>query len=210
MLETLFAPRSTYPVDGIAQLLEVIAASARRQIEALIENDPELLVLWHGIDLAMASMRGILRFGLISDPRGFDAINDYDFREWLRINGASEPLARVTFYPRRLRSRFRLRGWRLSASATRGRSCAARRIADALQLARLDLLEDACRHGRYSLCADVRVTQEARSSFQIFPSPRKSKIGGSRGTCTRRARLCQSSWSSTSRRKSETERNTNR
>jgi uncharacterized protein with NAD-binding domain and iron-sulfur cluster len=91
MLETVFAPRSIYPVNGIAQLLEVIAASARRQIEALIENDPELLVLWQGIDLAMASMRGILRFGLISDPRGFDAINDYDFREWLRINGASEP-----------------------------------------------------------------------------------------------------------------------
>jgi uncharacterized protein with NAD-binding domain and iron-sulfur cluster len=90
MLETVFAARMTYPVDGIAQLLEVIAASARRQIEAIIENDPELLVLWHGIDLAMASMRGILRFGLISDPRGFDAINDYDFREWLRINGASD------------------------------------------------------------------------------------------------------------------------
>ena len=47
-------------------------------------------MLWQGIDLAMASMRGILRFGLVSDPRGFDAINDYDFREWLRINGASE------------------------------------------------------------------------------------------------------------------------
>ena len=90
MLETVFAARMTYPVDGIAQLLEVIAASARRQIEAIIENDPELLVLWHGVDLAMASMRGILRFGLISDPRGFDAINDYDFREWLRINGASD------------------------------------------------------------------------------------------------------------------------
>jgi uncharacterized protein with NAD-binding domain and iron-sulfur cluster len=90
MLEMVFAPRSTYPVNGIAQLLEVIAASARRQIEAMIDSDPELLVLWHGIDLAMASMRGIIRFGLISDPRGFDAINDYDFREWLRINGASE------------------------------------------------------------------------------------------------------------------------
>jgi uncharacterized protein with NAD-binding domain and iron-sulfur cluster len=56
----------------------------------LIENDPELSVLWQGIDLATAAMRGILRFGLVSDPRGFDAINDYDFREWLRINGASE------------------------------------------------------------------------------------------------------------------------
>ncbi len=90
MLETVIASRSTYPVNGITQLLEVIAASARRQIEAMVENDPELLVFWHGIDLAMASMRGIIRFGLVSDPRGFDAINDYDFREWLRINGASE------------------------------------------------------------------------------------------------------------------------
>jgi uncharacterized protein with NAD-binding domain and iron-sulfur cluster len=90
MLETVIASRSTYPVNGITQLLEVIAASARRQIEAMVENDPELVVFWHGIDLAMASMRGIIRFGLVSDPRGFDAINDYDFREWLRINGASE------------------------------------------------------------------------------------------------------------------------
>jgi len=90
MLELAFAPRSIYPIDGIAQLLELIAASARRQLEAIVENDPELLVLWQGIDLAMASMRGILRFGLVSDPRGFDAINDYDFRDWLRMNGASE------------------------------------------------------------------------------------------------------------------------
>jgi uncharacterized protein with NAD-binding domain and iron-sulfur cluster len=90
LLETAFAPRSIFQVNGIAQLLEVIASSARRQLESLIENDPELSVLWQGIDLATAAMRGILRFGLVSDPRGFDAINDYDFREWLRINGASE------------------------------------------------------------------------------------------------------------------------
>ena len=90
LLETAFAPSSIFQANGIAQLLEVIASSARRQLESLIENDPELSVLWQGIDLAMAAMRGILRFGLVSDPRGFDAINDYDFREWLRINGASE------------------------------------------------------------------------------------------------------------------------
>lgn len=90
MLELVFAPHFIYPMDGIVQLIELIAASARRQLENIVENDPELLVLWQGIDLAMASMRGILRFGLISDPRGFNAINDYDFRDWLRINGASE------------------------------------------------------------------------------------------------------------------------
>ncbi|MGC2445017.1 FAD-dependent oxidoreductase [Candidatus Binatus sp.] len=90
MLEMAFAPSAILPVNSIAQALEVIASSARRQLESLIENDAELSVLWQGIDLATAAMRGILRFGLVSDPRGFDAINDYDFREWLRINGASE------------------------------------------------------------------------------------------------------------------------
>ncbi len=89
VLEIVFA-RSPYQDNGIVQLLEMIASGARRQLEAMVENDPELLLLWQGIDLAMACMRGILRFGLVTDPRGFDAINDYDFREWLRINGASE------------------------------------------------------------------------------------------------------------------------
>ena len=89
-LELAFAPGSIYPANAVAQLLELIAVSARRQLETIVESDPELLMLWQAIDLAMASMRGILRFGLISNPRGFDAINDYDFREWLRINGASE------------------------------------------------------------------------------------------------------------------------
>ena len=35
-------------------------------------------------------MTGIVRFGLATDPRGFDAIDDYELREWLRLNGASE------------------------------------------------------------------------------------------------------------------------
>jgi uncharacterized protein with NAD-binding domain and iron-sulfur cluster len=89
VLELVFArlPRQD---NETVRLLEMIAASVRRQLEAMVENDPELLVLWQGIDLAMAAMRGILRFGLVNDPRGFDAINGYDFREWLRINGASE------------------------------------------------------------------------------------------------------------------------
>ena len=34
-------------------------------------------------------MRGIVRFGLLTDARGFDAIDDYDCREWLLLNGAS-------------------------------------------------------------------------------------------------------------------------
>src|SRR5271166_6839474 len=42
-------------------------------------------------------MLGILRFGLLSDPRGFDAINDHDLREWMMLNGASEGTVNAPF-----------------------------------------------------------------------------------------------------------------
>ncbi|MGH9606302.1 MAG: FAD-dependent oxidoreductase [Terracidiphilus sp.] len=73
-----------------AQLLEVLAAAARRRLAALVEADRELRRVWQVIDLILAILRGSIRSGLVLDPRGFDAINDYDWREWLRINGASE------------------------------------------------------------------------------------------------------------------------
>jgi uncharacterized protein with NAD-binding domain and iron-sulfur cluster len=102
ILEIVFASRSMYLSDGIGQLLELISANVRRQLEEIVESDPELKMLWQGIDIAIAAMRGILRFGLVSDPRGFDAIDDYDYREWLRINGASDralesPIVRGTY-----------------------------------------------------------------------------------------------------------------
>ncbi len=46
--------------------------------------------VWQVIDLTLATLRGEVRFGLMTDPRGFDAIDDYDCREWLLLNGASE------------------------------------------------------------------------------------------------------------------------
>jgi len=90
ILEILLAPSTQgLPFPGVP-ILETMAATARRQLEALIEDDPELLMLWEGIDISLTSMIGAMRFGLMTDPRGFDAINDYDFREWMRLNGASE------------------------------------------------------------------------------------------------------------------------
>jgi len=72
------------------QLLDMLADGARRQIESQIAGDAELRRVWHVIDLILAILRGSFRFGLAFDPRGFDAINDYDWREWLRLNGASQ------------------------------------------------------------------------------------------------------------------------
>lgn len=71
------------------QLLEALAVVARGQLASLVEGDGELRRVWQVIDLILAILRGAVRFRLAVDPRGFDAINEYDWREWLRMNGAS-------------------------------------------------------------------------------------------------------------------------
>jgi len=101
LLQALFERSAIYP-NIFVSVLETIASTVRLQLEAFINTDWELLILWQAIDLELTSMIGIIRFGLFSDPRGFDAINDYDFREWIRMNGGSEstinsPLVRASY-----------------------------------------------------------------------------------------------------------------
>jgi uncharacterized protein with NAD-binding domain and iron-sulfur cluster len=90
LLQTAFTRSSPYAGETVVRLIEAMALSARRQLEAALGDDGELLMLWQTVDLVITSMLGIVRFGLLTDPRGFDAINEYDFRDWMRINGASE------------------------------------------------------------------------------------------------------------------------
>ncbi len=101
LLQILFERSAVYP-NIVLPILEAMSATARRQVEALFNNDSELQILWQAIDLVMTSMLGMVRFGLLTDPVGFDAINDYDFRDWLRVNGAAEstvnsPLVRAAY-----------------------------------------------------------------------------------------------------------------
>jgi len=74
----------------LTTFVDSLAASARTLIESRLDDDPMLRRAWQVIDLTIATLRGGLRSGLLTDPRGFDAIDDYDCREWLRMNGASE------------------------------------------------------------------------------------------------------------------------
>ena len=46
--------------------------------------------LWSLLDLVMTTVRGIVADGLLIDPRGFTAINDQDYRDWIRRHGASQ------------------------------------------------------------------------------------------------------------------------
>ena len=90
LLEVVLRALPRYPSEIVINLLTAVSAEARRQIGPLIEADDELRRLWEVIDLTLAVITGIVRFGLTTDPRGFDAIDDYELREWLRLNGASD------------------------------------------------------------------------------------------------------------------------
>lgn len=74
----------------ILRAIEAIAATARRQLEDIVGGHEELRRIWQVIDLILAVLRGATISGLALDARGFDAINDHDWRDWLRTNGASE------------------------------------------------------------------------------------------------------------------------
>ena len=90
ILDTVVRALPNYPGDIILQFHDAITTAARRQLEALIHNDDETRRLWEVAELVMATIRGIVKFRLVTDPRGFEAIDNYDCREWLRLNGASE------------------------------------------------------------------------------------------------------------------------
>jgi uncharacterized protein with NAD-binding domain and iron-sulfur cluster len=88
---TMFTPPVAREAAGLPiELLDAITTEARRQMQRQLDGDRQLRRVWQVIDLILAVLRGSFRFSLALDPRGFDAINDYDWREWLRMNGASE------------------------------------------------------------------------------------------------------------------------
>ncbi len=74
----------------VLRFLDALASNARAQIAARAESDPTLRRVWTIADVTLATLRGMVRHGVMTDPGGFDAIDQYDCREWLLLNGASE------------------------------------------------------------------------------------------------------------------------
>ena len=97
LLEILFRGLPDYPRDMILRLLDAIGSGVRRQLDGFTQSDDELRRLWEIIDIVLATMRGIIRCDLANDPRGFDAIDDVDCRDWLREHGAAPRSLDSTF-----------------------------------------------------------------------------------------------------------------
>ena len=90
LVELVVRALPLYPQNLALQWLNAIAGIVRGQLESVMCADEDTRCKWEIIDLVLAILVGAVRFRLLLDPRGLDAINQYECREWLRMNGASE------------------------------------------------------------------------------------------------------------------------
>ncbi|MGP1676452.1 MAG: NAD(P)-binding protein, partial [Burkholderiales bacterium] len=90
LLEVVVKALPTYPENVVLRLLHAMAEAARGRLEDIITADDDIRCKWEIIDLVLAILVGAVRFRLLLDPRGLEAIDHYECREWLRLNGASE------------------------------------------------------------------------------------------------------------------------
>lgn len=60
-----------------------------RRLRAMVLKDNAARQLWALADLMFTTVRGILADGLLTHPKGFSAINDEEYRDWMERHGAS-------------------------------------------------------------------------------------------------------------------------
>lgn len=77
-------------IAGVASLVDRIRITVAHQFDLLIASDTEMRRVWEIVDTLLAIARGILREGILFSPRGFDALDQYDWREWLAKHGAAQ------------------------------------------------------------------------------------------------------------------------
>ncbi len=90
----ILPPSLTNPLTDLA---EWIAQHLRRWLESNLFAEPYYQHLWEMMDLVIAGLVGVIRSGVLTDPRGFDAIDDHEWRDWLRSHGASERAVQSAF-----------------------------------------------------------------------------------------------------------------
>lgn len=81
-------PASAQPI--LLRFAGVVGRNLKAWVEANVLANDRQRYIWEMMDIVMATIVGFLRHGLLTDPRGLEAIDDYDVRDWLRANGASE------------------------------------------------------------------------------------------------------------------------
>jgi uncharacterized protein with NAD-binding domain and iron-sulfur cluster len=97
LMENALGAFAQYPEQLLLGLQESMVQALRSQLERLVAQDDEIRRPWQVMEVILAIVRGTIRFRLFTDPRGFDAIDEYDYREWLHLNGASQSAINSAF-----------------------------------------------------------------------------------------------------------------
>ncbi|MBS0640733.1 MAG: FAD-dependent oxidoreductase, partial [Proteobacteria bacterium] len=79
-----------FPERLVGALIGSVVTAIRARLEDLVATEEGLIYRWEVIDLMLAFLTGAVRWRLMIDRRGLSAIDEYDWRDWLRQNGASE------------------------------------------------------------------------------------------------------------------------
>jgi uncharacterized protein with NAD-binding domain and iron-sulfur cluster len=76
-------------VGSALNLLQALAAQARKQLRDFVSIDPALRWKTEIIDIVITIAVGLYRDRVLFGEKGLDAINDLDYRDWLRKHGAT-------------------------------------------------------------------------------------------------------------------------
>ena len=68
-----------------------------RRCAGLVEDDADLRRTWHLVAVMTAVVRGMLADGIVTGSRGFRALNDEDFLDWIARHGAPPEVADFAF-----------------------------------------------------------------------------------------------------------------
>lgn len=74
----------------LMKLVNKLATTARNWLESVWLAESKYRHIWEMVDLVLAVLVGTVRFGLLTDRRGLSVVDDYECREWLKLNGASD------------------------------------------------------------------------------------------------------------------------
>jgi uncharacterized protein with NAD-binding domain and iron-sulfur cluster len=82
--------------SSVAALDQALAAT-NDALREVVDEDADLRRTWHLVAVMTAVVRGLLADGLVTDRRGFRALNDEDFLDWITRHGAPPEVAEFAF-----------------------------------------------------------------------------------------------------------------
>jgi uncharacterized protein with NAD-binding domain and iron-sulfur cluster len=83
--------------EDVLDALDNALAGVRQALRDLVEEDADVRRTWHLVSVMTACVRGVLADELLTNPRGFRAVNDEDFLDWIIRHGAAEEVAEFAF-----------------------------------------------------------------------------------------------------------------